>query len=452
MTTMLNELKQFPQLEYRGQGYKGKDLAFRHYNPQQVVMGKPMVEWLKPGLPFWHMVKWAGTDMFGGPTMNRSTAPGAYLEGAHEESEFMFALTEKMSIPYLAAHIPNDVVPYKPGDIATTQPMVDAIVHTWEDLMKSSPTRFLWLTANNFSDPHFMNGAGTTNNADVYAHAAANNKMVVDAAIKVGAGGIVFWDGRGGMHNTPGKDVYRELRNGSYLRQLVIQYAIANGFEGWFAVEPKGFEPMTALQYDSCVMSTLGHIAMSGMPPEIAARILINSEENHASLSGKLWWVEVMLARIFGKLGSLDVNGGALPKSVNFDIDRFPYDQRGLALVMYQVILNGGLPGGCLFDAKPSREDYTMRGLLGNIRVGLDTLAYGLKAAEIMHQDGRIQKFIDEHYNTFETTRLGHLISAQKITLEELAAHALHTPAPLPGEGQELELNDIVNQCLEMVE
>jgi xylose isomerase len=52
-------------------------LAFKVYQPDRMVLGKPMVDHLRPGVCFWHSFAWAGVDMFGIGTHDRPllTAP-----------------------------------------------------------------------------------------------------------------------------------------------------------------------------------------------------------------------------------------------------------------------------------------------------------------------------------------------------------------------------------------
>lgn len=57
---------------------------------------------------------------------------------------------------------------------------------------KGTQIRCLWGTANMFSNPRFMNGAGSTNDANVYCFAAAQIKKALDITVKLGGKGYVF--------------------------------------------------------------------------------------------------------------------------------------------------------------------------------------------------------------------------------------------------------------------
>ena len=49
-------------------------LAFRHYNPDEVVDGKTMRELLRFSVCYWHTFRGTGVDPFGSPTMQRPWA------------------------------------------------------------------------------------------------------------------------------------------------------------------------------------------------------------------------------------------------------------------------------------------------------------------------------------------------------------------------------------------
>mgnify|MGYP000308744030 FL=1 len=46
-------------------------LAFRNYNPNEMIMGKPMSEHLRFAVCYWHNFVWEGNDPFGGQTFDR---------------------------------------------------------------------------------------------------------------------------------------------------------------------------------------------------------------------------------------------------------------------------------------------------------------------------------------------------------------------------------------------
>lgn len=46
-------------------------LAFRHYNPDEIVLGKRMEDHLRFAACYWHTFCWNGADMFGVGAFNR---------------------------------------------------------------------------------------------------------------------------------------------------------------------------------------------------------------------------------------------------------------------------------------------------------------------------------------------------------------------------------------------
>ena len=47
-------------------------LSYRHYNKDEVVLGKRMEDHLRLAVCYWHSFCWPGSDPFGGETFNRS--------------------------------------------------------------------------------------------------------------------------------------------------------------------------------------------------------------------------------------------------------------------------------------------------------------------------------------------------------------------------------------------
>ena len=115
---------------------------------------------------------------------------------------------------------------------------------------------------------------------------------------------------------------------------------------------------------------------------------------------------------------------------------------------MYEVLKAGGLTGGFNFDSKNRRPSYTYEDMFHAFILGMDTFALGLiKAAEII-EDGRIDKFVENKYASFDS-EIGKKILSGNATLCELSsyAHALGSAA-LPGSGRQEYLESIVNSIL----
>ena len=69
-TAMQSYFKDFPPVRYEGP-QSDNPLAFRHYNPDELVEGKSMREHLRFSVVYWHTFLGTGADPFGAPTMLR---------------------------------------------------------------------------------------------------------------------------------------------------------------------------------------------------------------------------------------------------------------------------------------------------------------------------------------------------------------------------------------------
>lgn len=99
-----------PEVKYEGTKTKNP-YAFRYYDADRLVGGKPMKEHLKFSLSWWHTLCAGGGDPFGSETMDRTygglTDP---MEIAHAKVDAGFELMEKLGIEYFCFH-DADVAP-----------------------------------------------------------------------------------------------------------------------------------------------------------------------------------------------------------------------------------------------------------------------------------------------------------------------------------------------------
>ena len=63
-----------PRIAYEGPETEN-EFAFRHYNPDEVVLGKRMEDHLRFAVAYWHSFAWQGQDPFGGQTFDRVSDP-----------------------------------------------------------------------------------------------------------------------------------------------------------------------------------------------------------------------------------------------------------------------------------------------------------------------------------------------------------------------------------------
>ncbi len=308
--------------------------------------------------------------------------------------------------------------------------------------MDESGKKLLWGTANMFSNPRYMNGAGSTNSADVYCFAAAQIKKALEITVKLGGKGYVFWGGREGYETLLNTDVKFELENIANLMRLAVNYGRSIGFDGVFYIEPKPKEP-TKHQYDFDASTAIGFLRQYGLDKDFK----LNIEANHATLAGHTFNHELRISAINGMLGSIDANQGDM--LLGWDTDEFPFDIYDTTMCMYEVLKAGGLGvGGFNFDAKNRRPSYTQEDMFHAFILGMDAYALGLiKAAKII-EDGRIDAFIKERYRSYESG-IGARIRSGEATLAELAEYAEKLGKPEnPLSGRQEYLEGIVNSLM----
>ena len=431
--------KNIPQIKFEGAKSKNP-LAFKFYDAEKEILGKKMKDYLPFAMAWWHNLGAAGTDMFGRDTADKSFgAEKGTMAHAKAKVDAGFEFMQKLGIEYFCFH-DVDLVP-ESDNINETNARLDEISDYILEKMGETGIKCLWGTANMFSNPRFMNGAGSTNSADVFCFAAAQIKKALDLTVKFGGKGYVFWGGREGYETLLNTDVKFEQENIARLMHLAVDYGRKIGFTGDFYIEPKPKEPMKH-QYDFDAATAIGFLRQYGLDKDFK----MNIEANHATLAGHTFQHELRISAINGMLGSIDANQGDY--LLGWDTDEFPFDVYEATLCMYEVIKAGGLTGGFNFDAKNRRPSNTYEDMFEGYILGMDTFALGLiKAAEII-EDGRIDGFIKNKYASFEDG-IGKKIREGDTTLEELAAHAAELKgidAPLSGKQERLEgiLNGIL--------
>ena len=436
---MKTYFENIPVIPYEGPNSKNP-LAFKFYDADRVILGKPMKEHLPFAMAWWHNLGAAGTDMFGRDTADKSFGEEkGTMAHARAKVDAGFEFMKKTGVRYFCFH-DVDLVP-EADDIKETNRRLDEISDYILEKMQGTDIKCLWGTANMFSNPRFMNGAGSTNSAAVFCFAAAQVKKALDITVKLGGRGYVFWGGREGYETLLNTDVKFEQENIAKLMHLAVDYGRSIGFTGDFYIEPKPKEPMKH-QYDFDAATAIGFLRQYGLDKDFK----MNIEANHATLAGHTFQHDLRISAINGMLGSIDANQGDL--LLGWDTDEFPFNVYEATMCMYEVLKAGGLTGGFNFDSKNRRPSYTFEDMFYAFILGMDTFALGLiKAAEII-EDGRIDQFIAERYASYKSG-IGAKIRSGETTLAELAAYADKLGAPaLPGSGRQEYLETIVNNIL----
>lgn len=431
--------KDLPVVSYEGPKSKNAH-AFKYYDPDRVILGKTMKEHLPFSMAWWHNMCAVGADMFGNGTTDKSfgAEPGT-MAHAKAKVDAGFEFMQKLGIEYYCFH-DIDIVP-EADTIEETNARLDEITDYLKEKMDATGIKLLWGTANMFSNPRFMNGAGSTNSADVFCFAAAQVKKALDCTVKLGGKGYVFWGGREGYETLLNTDIQFEVENIARLMRLAVDYGRKIGFTGDFYIEPKPKEPMKH-QYDFDAATAIGFLRQYGLDQDFK----MNIEANHATLAGHTFQHELRISAINGMLGSIDANQGDY--LLGWDTDQFPSNVYEATLCMYEVLKAGGITGGFNFDSKTRRPSYTYEDMFDAYILGMDTFALGLiKAAELI-EDGRIEEFIKNKYESFES-EIGKKIRTGETSLEELAEYALKMGKPqLPSPGKQEYLEGVMNNIL----
>jgi xylose isomerase len=411
-------------------------LAYRHYNKDEVVLGKRMEDHIRPAVAYWHSFAWEGGDPFGGRSFDRPWF-GKGMEGARLKADVAFELFDLLDIPFFCFH-DADVAP-EGATLAESNRNLREITAIFAKKMEKSRTRLLWGTANLFSNRRYMAGAATNPDPDVFAYAAGQVKQMLEITHELGGANYVLWGGREGYETLLNTDVGQELDHAARFLTLVIEHAKKIGFKGTILIEPKPQEP-TKHQYDYDVATVYGFLKRYGLEKEVK----VNIEVGHAFLAGHSFEHELAVARALGILGSVDANRNDLQSG--WDTDQFPNNPGEMALAFYQILKNGGLGnGGFNFDAKVRRQSLDPADLLHGHIGGLDTLARGLKAAAALISDGTYDKFLEDRYAGWKSPAAQKMLTGE--SLADIAARVERDNVnPQPRSGQQEYLENLINR------
>ncbi|HNQ88480.1 MAG TPA: xylose isomerase [Verrucomicrobiota bacterium] len=429
-----------PRIPYEGPSSKNP-LAFRHYNPEELVDGKPMREHLRFSVVYWHTIRGKLSDMFGEGTAVRPWEDGSNsLELARTRVRVAFELIEKLGAPFYAFH-DRDVAP-EGRSLRETNRNLDAIVKVLKEEQARTGIRLLWGTACLFAHPRFVHGAATSCNADVFAYAAAQVKKAIEVTHELGGAGYVFWGGREGYSTLLNTDLKRELDHLGRFLHLAVDYKRTLGFRGQFYIEPKPKEP-TKHQYDSDAAACLNFLREY----DLLGDFKLNLETNHATLAGHTMQHDMEVAIAANALGSIDANVGDV--LLGWDTDQFPTNVYLTTEIMLSLLKMGGFTtGGLNFDAKVRRESFEPEDLFHAHIGGMDAFARGLKIASAIRRDGRLAEFIRQRYGSWDEG-IGKRIESGKAGFRELEAYMLERgDAALNRSGRQEWLENLINDFI----
>ena len=397
--------------------YEGRDsnnpLAFKFYDSEKIVSGKPMREHLKFAVAYWHTFCGTGGDPFGPGTKNFPwEIPNNPIKSAYKRLDAAFEFFTKLGVEYYCFH-DRDLSP-EGNTVLESIEYLQELTKAAKKKQEESGVKLLWGTANLFSHPRFMNGAATNPDFHVVTFAASQVKAALDSTIELGGNNYVFWGGREGYSSLLNTNMKKELDHLAVFLSKARDYGRDNGFNGTFLIEPKPMEP-SKHQYDFDVATVVSFLKHYDLEDDFK----INIENNHATLAGHTFAHEIQAAYNYNAFGSLDINQGD-PHN-GWDTDEFLHNIYDAVHIMLVILNEGGLgSGGMNFDAKTRRSSTDLDDIfIGHIHA-MDTLARGLLIADEILQKSNYQDLKNKRYKSFDNNE-GLLFAKNQLSLEDLA-------------------------------
>lgn len=416
-------------------------LAFKHYDPNEMVAGKRMEDHLRFAICYWHSFCWPGDDPFGGQTFDRPWFPDRMsdpMAAAKLKADVAFEMFSALGAPYFCFH-DADVRP-EGANFAENTKNLNEIVDYFEGKMADTGVKLLWGTANLFSNRRYMSGAGSNPDPDVFAFAAATVKTCLDATMRLGGENYVLWGGREGYETLLNTNMGSEMDQLGRFFNLVVEYKHKIGFKGTILIEPKPQEP-TKHQYDYDVATVYGFLKRYGLEDEVR----VNIEQGHAILAGHSFEHELATANALGIFGSIDMNRNDYQSG--WDTDQFPNNVPEMAIAYYHIMQAGGFTtGGTNFDSKLRRQSISSDDLLIGHIGGMDCCARGVKAALAMVEDKALSSIVDERYSGWKKPEADKMLTGG-FSLGEIAEWVEKADInPQPKSGRQELLENIVNR------
>ncbi|MBR3284774.1 MAG: xylose isomerase [Bacteroidales bacterium] len=423
------------KIPFEGKASKNP-MAFHYYDPEKVVCGKKMKDWLKFAMAWWHTLCAEGSDQFGGTTKSFPwNADSDPIQVAKNKVDAGFELMQKLGIGYYCFHDIDLVA--EADTIEEYEKNLKEVVAYLKKKQAETGIKLLWGTANVFGHKRYMNGASTNPDFDVAARAMVQIKNAIDATIELGGECYVFWGGREGYMSLLNTDMKREKEHMATMLKMARDYARAKGFKGKFLIEPKPMEP-TKHQYDVDAETVIGFLRANGLDKDF----MLNIEVNHATLAGHTFEHELQAAADAGLLGSIDANRGDYQNG--WDTDQFPIDIYELVQAMLVIIRNGGLVGGSNFDSKNRRNSTDLDDIVIAHVSGMDVMARALEVAADILQNSPLEQMRKERYASYDKG-VGKDFEDGKLTLEDAVAYAKKNGEPKQTSGKQELYESIIN-------
>jgi len=415
-------------------------LAYKWYDENRIIAGKPMKEMLRYAVFYWHTFCNTGADPFGQGTKTFPwDAKGDSISRAKDKMDAAFEFFTKLGVPYYCFH---DIDMVDEGSsIAEYEKNLQTLTDYAKEKQAASGVKLLWGTANVFSNPRYMNGASTNPDFAALAYAGTQIKNAMDATIALKGENYVFWGGREGYLTLLNTDMKREKDHLAQFLHTAKDYARRNGFNGTFFIEPKPCEP-TKHQYDYDSETVIGFLRHYGLDKDFK----LNVEVNHATLAGHTFQHELQVAADAGMLGSIDANRGDAQNG--WDTDQFAMNLNDLVESMLIILEAGGFAGGGInFDAKTRRNSTDLEDIFLAHIGSMDAFARAMVIADDILQNSAYKKMKKDRYASFDQG-LGKDFEEGKLTLENLREFAIKNGEPNQMSGKQEMLENLINNYI----
>jgi len=442
MSVVTGDREFFPEIgEIKFEGRDSDNpLAFKWYDPERLIGGRPMKEVFRFSIAYWHSFCGVGGDPFGPGTKAFPWDAGSdALARARAKADAAFEFMGKIGAPYYCFH-DFDLV-QEGSSFSESESNLSSIVEYMKQKQAASGIKLLWGTANLFSNPRYMNGASTNPDFKVVAYAGAQLRNALDATIALGGENYVFWGGREGYMSLLNTDMKREKAHFAQMLRCARDYARKQGFEGRFFIEPKPAEP-SKHQYDFDCETVIGFLREHGLLEDFS----LNIEVNHATLAGHTFQHELQAAADAGLLGSIDANRGDYQNG--WDTDQFPMNLNELVEAMLVILKAGGLRGGGVnFDAKTRRNSTDLEDLFVAHIGGMDAFARAALVAEKVLEESPLPSLLEKRYSSFDAGE-GAAFEQGELDLEALYAIGKSGGEPPLTSGKQERYEQILNEYL----
>ncbi len=239
----------------------------------------------------------------------------------------------------------NDLVPFD-----ATPAERDRIVREFKKALADYGMVVPMATTNLFFHPVFKDGAFTSVDPSVRAFALQKTMRAIDLGVELGASTYVFWGGREGADSDASKNPVDSVKRMREAINFLCEYAIDNGYNLRFALEPKPNEPRSDTYFPTIghmlgFIYTLDHPEMVGLNPEVA----------HEHMLGLNFVHGIAQALEAKKLFHIDLNDQKGPR---YDQDlRFGSESVKSMFFLVKLLEDQGYDGPRHFDAHAYRTE-----------------------------------------------------------------------------------------------